>query len=396
MTSRAVFSILHRYVGLIIAGFLFISGVTGAVIAWEHELDGYLNPAFYRAPPGAALSSLDIADMVEARDANARVTYLPLAVPSGDALQIWVEPRTSASPLTDNQLAIDPTSGVEQDRREWGTVSLARKNLIPFVYKFHYTLQLPVTGGFDIGTWLMGCIAIAWTLDCFIALWISFPNWSSWRKSLAFRLSRGGHTAVFDTHRSGGVWIWALLLVVAVTAVSMNLRSQVMVPLVSLFSRVTPSAFDARTGSEIAPTTSVLPRREIVMRANREAQRIGLDAPAGALSFSQESAVYGVGFFSPAKEDGDGTLGNPWFYFDANTGALISREIPGQGTAGDIFLQAQFPLHSGRLLGTGGRILVTVIGILVAVLSVTGVILYARKRRARTLSAARRNARAPV
>jgi len=42
------------------------------------------------------------------------------------------------------------------------------------------------------------------------------------------------------------------------------------------------------------------------------------------------------------------------------------------------------PLHSGRIVGTPGRVLISLIGIFVAALSVTGVVIWARKRRART------------
>jgi uncharacterized iron-regulated membrane protein len=46
---RPIFGFLHRWVGLLIAGFLFISGVTGAVISWDHELDDILNPHLMEA-----------------------------------------------------------------------------------------------------------------------------------------------------------------------------------------------------------------------------------------------------------------------------------------------------------------------------------------------------------
>ena len=57
--------------------------------------------------------------------------------------------------------------------------------------------------------------------------------------------------------------------------------------------------------------------------------------------------------------------------------------MPWNGTAADIFVQAQFPLHSGRILGLPGRILISVMGLVVAALSVTGVVIWWRKRRAR-------------
>ena len=46
-------------------------------------------------------------------------------------------------------------------------------------------------------------------------------------------------------------------------------------------------------------------------------------------------------------------------------------------------MQAQFPLHSGRIVGLFGRILISIMGLVVAALSVTGVVIWWRKRRAR-------------
>jgi len=62
--------------------------------------------------------------------------------------------------------------------------------------------------------------------------------------------------------------------------------------------------------------------------------------------------------------------------------------VPGTGSAGDIFMQSMFPLHSGRIIGVAGRALMSVMGVAVAALCVTGVLIWARKRRARVRSAA--------
>jgi uncharacterized iron-regulated membrane protein len=98
---------------------------------------------------------------------------------------------------------------------------------------------------------------------------------------------------------------------------------------------------------------------------------------------SNETGLYGVGFHQAGQGHGDGGLGPPWVYVDIRSGRIVGAEVPGQGSAGDLFLQAQFPLHSGRILGLTGRIIVTVLGLAVAVLCVTGVVIWARKRRAR-------------
>ncbi|WP_163595167.1 PepSY domain-containing protein, partial [Klebsiella pneumoniae] len=40
---RQLLGRLHRWAGLLTAAFLFFSGVTGAIISWDHELDELLN-----------------------------------------------------------------------------------------------------------------------------------------------------------------------------------------------------------------------------------------------------------------------------------------------------------------------------------------------------------------
>jgi uncharacterized iron-regulated membrane protein len=200
-------------------------------------------------------------------------------------------------------------------------------------------------------------------------------------------LQQGGYKLHFDLHRSGGVWLWLLLLTLAVTSVSMNLERQVVRPLVELFSPLTPSPFASRTpvtlDEQVVP---LLDRRQVVAVAAAEARRLGWQAPAAALFHSAEFGVYGVGFYELGEDHGDAGLGNPWLYVDSRSGELAGAHVPGTGSAGDIFLQAQFPLHSGRIIGLPGRILVSLLGLAVAMLSLTGLVIWAKKRRSRVLS----------
>ena len=115
----------------------------------------------------------------------------------------------------------------------------------------------------------------------------------------------------------------------------------------------------------------------------------GVDAAIGGEA--GRSAVDSAGFgstgcmdgFAPPGRDGKSGLGRSSIYVDDRSGAIVDRDIAGHGSIGDIYLQAQYQLHTGRILGLPGRILVCVSGILVAMLSVTGVYIWLRKRRAR-------------
>ena len=303
---------LHRWFGVATALFLFVAGLTGAVITWDHELDAALNPSFFDArthvPTLPALPALELARRIEAADPRIAVTYLPLGVEPGQTLQMMVLPRADPSTgqpyaLDFNQLAVDPATGEIQGRRLWGEVSLARLNLIPFIYKLHYTLHLPVLGGFDVGTWLMGIVGIVWLFDSVIALALSFPSVKAWRKSFAFRVKRGGYALTFDLHRSGGVWIWGLLAIVALTSISMNLSEQVVRPVVSVFSMLAPSPLSEpellRKGE---PQSVPLTREQIVKRAQQAGRARGIEAPPGALYYVPGIHAYGVGFFAPGHD----------------------------------------------------------------------------------------------
>lgn len=396
---RRILTTLHRVLGLVTAGFLFIAGATGALIAWDHELDGLLNPLFYHSaqpsPPIDAQRALALADQVEQQDPRLQVTYLPLSTEPDHTLLLWVEgkldPKTGrVHELDFNQLALNPVTGETQATREWGSASLSRENILPFLYKLHYTLHLPDIGTFSLGLWFMGLIAIGWAIDSVIALWISFPSRKVWKNSFRFRLRSGATRLNFDLHRSGGVWLWPLLLVLAITAVSMNLGDSVVRPVVSVFSPLTPEPHE---GMPILPPDQPhMPgasRADIVARAQRDAAAHGVSEPPGGIYFARQVGFYRIGFFEPQSSHGDGGLGNAYLTYDSKDGHLLGADLPGEGSAGDVFMALQFPLHSGRIAGVAGRVVVTLLGLCVATLSVTGLVIWAqRRRRARARQAA--------
>lgn len=394
---RQVLVVVHRWAGLVAALFLLLAGLTGAIIAWDHELDALLNPELFeartaRTEPPTRAEILALADRFERERPDAVVSYLPLRVEAGHTLSIFAQPRSGEEDaLGYDNVQIDPGSGAVQGQRLWGAPALTRKALLPFLYRFHYSLHLPDVGaGVNLGVVLMGLIAIIWVLDCFVALVLSFPNRAQWRKSFAFRFGAGGYRLVFDLHRSGGVWTWLLLLTLAITAVTMNFNREVMRPVVSLFSTLSPDIWTERpkqlTKARVAAT---LDRARVLALAEAEAPKRDIPAPAGSVFHAKLFGMYGVAFFEGDDAHGDGDLGPAWIYLDDQTGEILSAVIPGRGSGGDLFMQAQFPLHSGRLGSVYGRVLVTLLGLVIAGLSGTGVVIWWKKRRARSNARAR-------
>lgn len=99
--------------------------------------------------------------------------------------------------------------------------------------------------------------------------------------------------------------------------------------------------------------------------------------------------VFGIQFFEPGMDHEGGGMHVKTLFYDGKDGSLLGDEVPWEGTAADIFVQLQFPLHSRRILGVPGRILMSRIGLVVAMLSVAGVYIWWKKRRARRLAPTR-------
>lgn len=422
---RPFWTLLHRWVGLIIAGFLFLTGITGAVISWDHELDEWLNPHLVEAhSSGPAQSPLVLAHQIEARHPEIFVRSIPLFVEGGESLAFGVAPRVN--PLTGklfepgfNQVFVDPVSGEEFGKREWGAVwPITKETFVSFLYKLHYTLHVPEIWGIDRwGMWLLGIIAILWTLDCFVGAYLTLPArrrfqlkagnkpvddesvlntnvvntsfWQRWKPAWKIRTRAGTYKLNFDLHRAVSLWAWGILLIVAFTAFALNLNREIFLPMMSSFFQRTPTPFDQRQRTpKHELITPELTFAEIIARARADAKNRGWKEPAGNAFYSQNFGIYGVQFFYPEVDHGTGGAGHKRLYYDGMDGRYLGDRQPWKGTAADIFIQAQFPLHSGRILGLSGRILISVMGLIVAMLSVTGVVIWWKKREARIKQAA--------
>lgn len=406
---RRVLLIAHRWVGLAIAAFLIMTGLTGAIISWDHEVDDLLNRHLTKSStPGAHLPPLDLARRVETADPRVQVTYVPLVTESGDSLAFGVEPRVDASTgrLYEpgyNEVFLDPVSGRELGRREWGKPALTRENFVSFLYVLHYSLQIPAIAGEDRwGVWLLGGIALLWTLDCFVGFYLTLPrrerrgaataSWATrWWPAWKVKVTGSARRINFDLHRAAGLWTWAFLFILALSGMSMNLYTEVAQPLVTAVSDFTPTPFDVREPRPLnEPIEPVVSMAEILERAATEARHRGWSTPAGSVSYAPGYGVYTISFFEPGGDHGAAGVGPPSLYFDGLDGRHLGAYLPWTGTAGDLFLQLQFPLHSGRIAGLPGRIFISFMGLVVAVLSVTGVVIWWQKRSASMLLATRR------
>lgn len=385
--TRQLWVRLHRYVGLGIAVFLIIAGLTGSVIAFHRELDRWLNPELFHVQSrGAPLPPSELAARVEAVEPQIRVTAVPLQLTPGESALLSIAARVNPETGTPfrieyNQLFADPITGRVLGTREWGACCFERKHLIPFLYTLHHRLTIPG----NWGMWLMGAVALAWLFSIFVGFYLTLPRslpfWRTWKSAWFMKVGGSASRINFDLHRAAGLWLWSVLLVLAMSSVALNLKVEVFAPVVALFSPLTPTPFDSRRPQPPeTPIEPLLSFEEAIARATGEAAVHGWKTLPDEVAYRPTYVLYSVNF-SPAQRGLASTLGSRVVYVDGLDGRILGTRVPGGGSAGDVFMQLQYPLHSGKIVGLPGRIAICVTGIVVAMLSITGGIIWLRRRR---------------
>jgi len=318
-----------------------------------------------------------------------RSTVLYFERPSG-----W--PEGEASDWADKEVFVHPGTGEILGMRRWGDLSEGWVNLMPFVYRLHYSLALGTAGGL-----VLGMMALLWTIDCFVGAFLTFPKgvpdrekstaarrlgeWlRRWAPAWLASLGGGLFKMVFSLHRALGLWFWAVLFVFAWSSVAFNLSE--------VYRPVMRGIFAHQPGDgEIAELASPQPEPGI---AWAEAKRIGRSLMAAeaqargfalledrSLSYDARRGVYQ--FSSRTSRDLGPEAGGAAVWFDANSGALRATYFPAGEASGDTITTWLLNLHMGKVWGLPYRLLVCFTGAAVALLSITGVWIWWRKRRAR-------------
>ena len=389
---RHVALVLHRYGGLVMALFLFVAGLTGSVLAFNWELERVFAPQLFATPrPGVA--KLDLATLAERAEVlvpQARAEIITHTQP--DQVMVYFVPRTDpkterAYDLGFTEFFMDPWTGKELGRRERGDLRQGRVNVMPFIYEVHWMLMAGT-----VGQWIMGIVALIWSLDCFIGFYLTLPRgrggfWRRWKYAWWVKWKASGFRINFDLHRASGLWVWAMLFIFAWSSVMMNIRP--------VYERVMYVVFDYRS-----------PMDEFLANARRnDSPRLGWHGAlaAGQRLMVEQSAKHGFTAGEPQSfmyipdigaygYDVRGSRdvferapkgGSTSIMFDGDTGQLRDLSQPTGEHAGNTVESWLYALHMARVFGRPYQVFVCLLGLLVSTLSFTGVYIWWKKGRVR-------------
>lgn len=414
---------LHRYVGLALSVFLIVSGLTGSLLAYNEDLDAWLNPHVFKSssPPAGAerRDIVDLAPELEDRVRGARVMHMHLNDHPDQAARLYVQydPAVvqNAEDL-DDEFFVDRHTGAPLGSRKWGDLSQGVGNLMPFVYRLHYALALG-----EVGRWILGIVALLWTVDCFVGAYLTFPLPRTQKRSGSISSStegsrgssRGGQRAwrwtkawsrswlirtsklfglVFTWHRASGLWLWGMLFAFAWSSVALNLGG-VYFPAMDLAFEMqhVEDAFPRIDAPRTHPRLSWREAREEGrLSIQRHAQAEGFDVyDESSLNYSSKTGMYRY----KVRSSRDVSREHPStiIWLDGDTGTTLAHYLPTGKASGSTITSVLFALHFGDLslqreehaLSELYRVFVAVFGVLVAMLSATGVWIWWRNRRVR-------------
>ncbi|WP_160113997.1 PepSY domain-containing protein [Aquimarina sp. AU119] len=363
-TFKKTIRFIHLWLGLTTGLVVFIVCLTGSIYAFQKEIKLLVYP--YYQVEESAKSRLALSDLVHAYEEQSEHQVL--------RIYDFKEPSRSTMLLTIENKAyyysfINPYTGEILNE-----VFLARDFFTIILY-IHMNLLLG-----EIGTQIIGWSVIVFIISLISGLILWFPknnrvfkNKKGRKSQFGIKINAPKKKLTYDLHKVLGFYAASILIVLAITGIAWTFTWVDN----ALYTAVTfekkkeekPIAIDStnfRTTSLDALKEYVLPQRE--------------DKDL-FIYFLPNTNTEPVRVMSSPGDDRFGNSDN--YYADPSSGSIISTKFDEEKNAGQKLNSLYYDIHTGSLLGLGGKILVFLAGLIGASLPVTGVMLYMNRRKKR-------------
>jgi len=340
----------HLYAGLTAAGFLIMLGLSGAILAFDQEIDRALNPQLSFVQPQERKQTM------AALIASAEKTY-----PGYHAVDVWLPEKENLSLKLAMEngkrhegflASVDPYTGrVLGDSRN-------ANNLMFLIRRFHSSLLLGPVGG-----------ALVY-LSAVLMLGLSITGILMWWKRKRFAASSNTPAVVFnlDLHSSIGVYLLALLFVFTFT----SLRP---VPALGFYDQ---QKLNAATSTKL-PAGATVMTVEQLLEAGQKALPL-----ARAVHVEVPSATSGAVTIIYRYPEDHSRNGKSSIVVNTVTGetlfVLDTRQISALAQYSYVW---NMQIHQGLIYGRPSQIFAAIASLLMPLLAITGLRLWwVRKKNA--------------
>ena len=357
---------VHCYIGLWLGLLLAVIGLTGSILVFYIELDEWLNPNLVIEQTGSErLSYQQLWQNLKASESS-RPNGWRFEIPDHPNRAItarYYKPQeTSHHGFAPLMVSMNPYTGEIISKRFWG------QYLLTWLFDLHYTLLLDQTGKV-----LMAIVGVILMLSLLSGLYLWWPSKKQLRSAFSIKSNSSVQRYVYDLHKTSGVYLLIVLLIVALTGVALEVPQYVN-PIISYFSSVDNAV--AKPLSTPYPNANRISLDQAVTVARSlypEARLCWIEIPnneTGAIRINLHQA------FEPSQRF---PKTNVWV--DQYTGQVVQVNNPLEKSAGTNFVAWLHPLHNGEAFGIVGRIVVFISGLVLPVLFVTGLMRWFHKRR---------------
>lgn len=401
LPSRALMLKLHRWLSLGGLVWILIITLTGAVLVFAPQITAWSRPELFKATAGdkgpQAMVDTAIAHF-EGQDAGVDTISFPADNRGVYVLQMNVTQRATAEQLA---------TGAKIDRkpRSWmvyldpgtGNINGARPEASGFIYwskRGHYVLWqdkgfLGVDGDDFAG--LVALTMLAITLLGFY-IWY-FPKTKHWFRNLRIRSKRGFFLFNLDLHRTLGLAVLLPLTVISFTGAGFSFPDMKLA-----WERLTPAKHDyiqhepeetpvsEEPGEDEEPVPALTTDGVWQMLKERY-PKDRLNSIEPPIETTGVWGAYLTRGYDPRQRDN--TSGNVYIAIDRFSHEVIYEGTPEQGNVWDqAYEDWSLPLHAGDFLGNASRWVWLLVGLSPTVLSISGVIVWWKRRQRRQSKAA--------
>ncbi|HEY5745141.1 MAG TPA: PepSY-associated TM helix domain-containing protein [Chryseolinea sp.] len=341
MAFRKAIQRVHLWLGFTSGTLLVAVALTGCVLAFEDELRYATqhDVLYVEAENKPQLSVSQLQASLREYDAKLKLNQIRFYGDPTKATQCYTRDKkiVGVNPYNGKILGVRDTS------KDW----------LSLILSFHRTLLLGKTGETIILCNV--CIFLAMLLSG-IVLWMP-PLLKQWKHNLSLKRNLPPKRRNYEWHRMLGLYAWLPLLLIAITGISMASGGEKKQKLKSSFVS-NPSArniYDEVAGQ-------VHHREPIdVLRVTfpqDSSDVIAISVRYETRSFRKQST----------------------FSFDQYSGKLLKTELYEQKSFGQRFFGSNYEIHTGRIFGIPGKIIMFLAGLIALSLPITGFLIWKGKR----------------
>jgi len=364
---------VHLYSGLSLGLVLSVIGLTGSILVFWMEIDEFLNPALIKVRPkeGGAATYRSVQEMVDSARASlppgAFVEVFDWPRHDGAAADCEVAiPNAMARAIDHYDVFVDPYTARVTGKRLWYSADNWWNNsFLGIIFKIHYALMIR-----SWGVYLVAILSLFFLALTLTGLYVWLPLSGKWRQALTLAWPNSYPRWNYEIHKATGFYACLILMIVLTSGIYLDAPDQFLWVL-EHFSKASRPAVPLIQQPEKLPLTLDTAVAAVQQNFPRgKPYYMSLASDPKSIELTQMVPV-GLGFMSRRIVE-----------VDLSTGAIRHVSDPLHATFSTGLTQWQWPLHSGKVFGWPGRIMVFLSGLVCPVLLVTGFNRWLWKKRA--------------